>query len=629
MSDSPKKLTVSFGAFSCTLAGFDDPFPIMRQVVDYFQQLAERDPSFGAHPERPNTETLRAIAEARTGAPVEAEMNGDEVVLRQTVSEEPGVSDAQPAISAKDPEPVMEEPGPASDDTDPVMEDPAPDVEENDPGLEMSDPVELEPETAQEELMDLSAATQDVSPAAETFDLIDRDDLWAAMDTDPLEEIGFDDSTAPQFEDVEDVDAFDDDDFAPEPDPSLAEAAAAICAPIADDDPIIEEEPVMFVADEKAAEPDQVALAAQNWTPPHSTPLSAAETASAIDLAAVEAAVAQVCAAATAELDQTLSAPEPVEEADTSIGADDMALPASDLSVWVAEFEDYTAEEMREEQDFSYSEETAGAEHFETVFECAAPEETLVERTDHSQAAADEQWDVQADESAASDDTPDQEDEALERILAALRRAKGVTEPLEVQAPEASHATVRLGFGGDAGLDATHDDIQTEFVDQHKRDEDMAFDAMLGGTSDNDAEFAYTAPEPAPAPEPLVLTAAQRVDSAPAMVNPIDDVNSGHATTAETSDLRNFARGVGAASVSELIEASAAYVTMVNGRPNFSRREVLGMLDELAEDKPLTLETRIKTFGSLLRVGRLKRTDNGEFELSGDALTQLEQRRSA
>ena len=66
MSEAVKKLTVSYGAFSCTLEGFDEPFPVMKMVVDYFQSLAERDPSFGAHPERPDADYLRNLAQRGT-----------------------------------------------------------------------------------------------------------------------------------------------------------------------------------------------------------------------------------------------------------------------------------------------------------------------------------------------------------------------------------------------------------------------------------------------------------------------------------------------------------------------------------------------------------------------------------
>ncbi|MFQ5625018.1 MAG: hypothetical protein ACE5FS_16690, partial [Paracoccaceae bacterium] len=85
MAESLKKLTVSYGAFSCTLEGFDDPFPVMKQVVDYFQSLADRDPSFGAHPERPDAAYLRSLAERTAGGEkVEAELHEGGVILRQT-----------------------------------------------------------------------------------------------------------------------------------------------------------------------------------------------------------------------------------------------------------------------------------------------------------------------------------------------------------------------------------------------------------------------------------------------------------------------------------------------------------------------------------------------------------------
>ena len=86
MSETSKKLTVAFGTFSCTLQGFDDPFPIMKRVVDYFQSLAAADPTFGSEPQRPDADQLRSFAEENTGGTVEAEMVGDELILSQPAS---------------------------------------------------------------------------------------------------------------------------------------------------------------------------------------------------------------------------------------------------------------------------------------------------------------------------------------------------------------------------------------------------------------------------------------------------------------------------------------------------------------------------------------------------------------
>lgn len=52
--NGPKKImTVSYGAFSCTLEGFDDPFNILQQVTAHFRDIAASDPAFGADPAPP------------------------------------------------------------------------------------------------------------------------------------------------------------------------------------------------------------------------------------------------------------------------------------------------------------------------------------------------------------------------------------------------------------------------------------------------------------------------------------------------------------------------------------------------------------------------------------------------
>ena len=82
MADFAKNMTVTLGSFSCTLSGFDDPFPLMRTVVDHFQEFTDHNPDFGTLPPKTNADNLKRLAEETTGMPVTAEMLDDDIVLR-------------------------------------------------------------------------------------------------------------------------------------------------------------------------------------------------------------------------------------------------------------------------------------------------------------------------------------------------------------------------------------------------------------------------------------------------------------------------------------------------------------------------------------------------------------------
>ncbi|PWJ18204.1 hypothetical protein [Jannaschia seohaensis] len=174
MVPANKILTVTYGTFSCTLEGFDDPFSAMTEIAEYFRDLAAKDRYFGAEPPTPDMERLEQITAAAMTSPVKAENAGGRLVLRPEAAAAPAYASAPdgPTGAASEPaETAAFVPTEATEEgfeTDTAAEA-APEAEaepaDMEPPVDESQPVEEEPV---EEADQPEALTEELADQADT-----------------------------------------------------------------------------------------------------------------------------------------------------------------------------------------------------------------------------------------------------------------------------------------------------------------------------------------------------------------------------------------------------------------------------------------------------------------------------
>ena len=125
-------------------------------------------------------------------------------------------------------------------------------------------------------------------------------------------------------------------------------------------------------------------------------------------------------------------------------------------------------------------------------------------------------------------------------------------------------------------------------------------------------------------PAPLKLVAEQRIDlSEPRSVAPVRPrrvaaVAPAPAPAASASDatsFEDFASEMGAVQLTDLLEAAAAYLSFVEGHEQFSRPQLMNKVRQVELDN-FTREDSLRSFGKLLREGKIEKLKGGRFQAS-------------
>ncbi|MGL4280678.1 MAG: hypothetical protein ACRCS0_09940, partial [Albidovulum sp.] len=95
----------------------------------------------------------------------------------------------------------------------------------------------------------------------------------------------------------------------------------------------------------------------------------------------------------------------------------------------------------------------------------------------------------------------------------------------------------------------------------------------------------------------------------------------------DESGLAAFAEIVGARSMAEMLEAAAAYATCVENRSQFTRPQLMRRMMASAGGKPVSREDGLRSFGTLLRTGRIEKVTRGHYSLADNSPYLAEARR--
>jgi hypothetical protein len=654
MVQNNKVLTVSYGTFSCTLEGFEDSFDTMKAIAEYFRDLAADDRYFGAEPPQPDAEMLARIAQREISRQVEARADNEGIHLRAAATAPVAAVAAAPAEAAQAeapapaPAPVQEEVvavEPVAETPD-TTEVPAPEVAR----AEAEEPVAEAPEVTEAALAvdqaDLPEIAEDGAPEA-VVEAVEEDLSSEAEEPAAGPEVAEAEAEdAPVAEDLTE-----EEDAAPEVNPAADSIAAKLqrirdvvsrkAAPVDEAEFTEDQHAEGFVAeaardiDETLNGDDDEDILASVRAEAAPEGVMSIEEAFATEEAVSEADDDAVDAELTEALELTpdMSAdedPEQPEEApQPAIRVHKVKRARVEDALASGELEE-VSDEAPEAEASSLSDEDEAA----LLRELAQVEAEFAGDTEETYvlSEADEYEDQEADENLFAEDAgfddvepqprSEHNREAADSDISRLMEAAAA----KLDDPETSSNRETFNQMRAAVAAAEAERQAGGNVDLQNDDEPYRADlaSVVRPRRPEAGSTRAKRPERAQTPAPLKLVAEQRIDTPSENKGPIRPRRIRgpelETTSHEARDggFATFAEKQGAVDLPELLEAAAAYLSFVEGHEQFSRPQLMNKVRQLETVTDFNREDGLRSFGQLLRDGKIEKAGSGRFTASGE-----------
>lgn len=672
VAEENKIMTVSYGTFSCTLEGFDDPMGTMREMAEYFRDLSAHDRFFGAEPVQADPEMMNRLALQQ------AQQQAPQQIAAQPIQQAQPVPQPIPQAAPEAPQPSAE-PAPASPmqgaaaplaaavASTPKAANPTLDVDADDLGDSVAEKLKRLRSAVTTEDADNSDYSEDehATEAPITEDAVALDTNADTEDFDTGLDVSDGNDEVLTFEDLTQEDTAEVD--ATEVDAAKEVTADVITSEAAFTDESIEDEDfgvenlldgvemddeidaVEIVSEREPVAVEEISREELN----KATGPLVKEVPNSADPHSLTSLPSDVIKAGSATKIEARESPAPKPEVQNGPVAGNYD-SFSDFARSFATSEDSEKNEF----DFDGSSSAAPAATSAPATqapEAEAPETEIIEaeaaETMITPAAAPEPNATRADKQARRDAMTETEDEdqALERLMSAtssrLEDSEGSVRRASIAHLKAAVAATKA----DSSIaDAAAAKEEAE-LDQYRAD---LARVVRPGKGSNDADTSKLADRPSP----LVLVSEQRIDESDALADDVrprrvgstaagDEAEKPAASVQEMADevsefeddtnifadneTEAFTAYIARHQVKELpemLEAAAAHYSFVENVQQFTRPMLMRKVSTIAPDNAVSREDGLRAFGTLLREGKIVKDEDGKFVIASNSRFMREAR---